>query len=387
MATLNHLDMWKDIQDQSKRIGFDENPEIIYSQMLTVPFGPTEDGSRALIAGHQYLQLIPLSYPETPIIGTGFENSFGDRSNSIIQAEEDYEVLGKISKFSKHPDQHYFLIVKKKDSNEIDYIERMFCKHTTESYGIVYDNSVIDSVQPGDTIKEGAILRKSNVYDQYMNRCDGTNMRTVYLCMDENTEDAIRVSKTGRRKLTSPLVHHVQVMKNGNDIFLNTMGTNGEYKCFPDIGEKIKDGILLASRKTVIKEALYMQSIEHLSQIMMSDEKFTISGNCTVQDINIYVNNPAKLSQEFYDSQLLYYYNENMRFINEFVDLVEPYIGKANVSYRLEKMYHTFIRVLNGDQYIKEKKFSDLMIEFLIVEEHPLEPGDKIADRFGATEQ
>lgn len=383
MANINHLDMYQNIQEQSKLIGFDENPEVIYSQMLTVPFGPTEDGSRALIAGHQYLQLIPLSNPETPIIGTGMENRFGDRSNSIIQAQEDYTVFGKVSKFSNLPNQHYNLIVLRQESKVLDMIDIFKARPTLESYGVVYNTELADNYKKNDVIKKGSIIRKSIVYDEYMNRCDGTNLRTAYICLDENTEDAVKGSVTARRKLTSPLVHKITVMKNSNDIFLNTMGDYNNYKSFPDVGEKIQRGILVALRKVIIKEALYMQSREMLGKILMSDDKFTVTGDCTVVDINIYVNDPAKISQEFYDAQLLYYYNESMRYIKEFVSIVEPYRNIYKFSYALESQYCTFKKILNGSQFMKEKKFSDLMIEFIVVEQNALENGDKVADRFG----
>lgn len=394
-----NLDLYDKIQKQKELIGFDENPERIYAQMLTVPFGPTEDGSRGLIAGHQYAHLIPLSHPETPIIGTGYENKFGDRSPSIIQLDSDYEIIGKVSKFKNKPDHIYYLIVLNKETNELDYIERIPYKYTGESYGILYDNKWMDEVKPGTVAKKGSILRKSTAYDDYLNRCDGVNIRTAYICLEENTEDAIKMSKTGARKLSSPLIHKVSIIKNSNDIFLNIMGDKGNtdinlsmnnnnleeiYKSFPDVGEKLKNGILVACRKIVKKESLFMQSVDRLKQIMMSDDKFTITGDCRVEDIDIYVNNPTKLSQEFYDSQLLYYYNDSIRFMNEFVDMVGPYVVQNyKLSYRLEMMYTKFLKILNGTQFIEEKKFSDLLIKFYIVEENFLSPCDKIADRFG----
>ncbi len=378
------LDLIEKVNRQRELIGFDQNPERIYAQMLTVPFGPTEDGSRALIAGHQYNHLIPLSHPEPPIIGTAYENKFGDRSPSILQLDSDYYIVGKISKFKNNPDNIYYLIVLNKTTGELDYIERTPYQYVTETYGILYDNKWMDDIKVDSTVEKGSILRKSTAYDDYLNRCDGVNLRTAYICLEENTEDAIELSKTASRKLSSALLHQVVVIKNSNDVFLNLMGDNEQYKSFPDIGEKLKDGILFASRKITNKESLYMKSIENLKKVLMSDDKFTITGNCTLLDIDIYVNTPAKLAQEFYDSQLLYYYNDNVRFMNEFIDVVGPYVIKNyKLSYKLEKMYDRFLKILRGDPIMEETKFSDVLLKFYVMEENDVSPCDKIADRFG----
>ena len=62
-------------------------------------------------------------------------------------------------------------------------------------------------------------------------------------------EDSIIFSDVAAAKLTSPLIKPVEIMINENDIPLNLYGNDDMYKTIPDIGEDIKDSILIALRK------------------------------------------------------------------------------------------------------------------------------------------
>lgn len=380
MANLNMTEL---IKNQSELIQYDKNPECIYSQMLTVPFGPTESGGRGLIAEHQYAQIVELTKTEPPVLGTGHENDFGDRSSSVIQADTDLVVLEKICKYEKHPNNHYFLIVLRKDNNMLDIIERKDFKHNTETYGSKYNNEFMDSLEVGYEIPKGSIIRKSNCYDEYMNAQIGTNIPTVYINSDWNTEDSCIIDDTGAEMLAINLFHKISITKNANDILLNILGDNNNHKSFADINEKISNGILLAMRKVINKESPYMQSNDRLKTILMSDDTITITGDCVVMDIDVFVNNPNRLANEQYNSQILEYYNDSMRFINEFISAVNKY-GDLQMTYDLANIYNKFLRIQSGEEFGKDnKRFSDVIMDFYIYQHKPAEPGDKIANRFG----
>lgn len=379
---ISNLNLTEATEEQAKRIGFEENPEKIYAQMLTAPFATTESGGRGLISGHQFSQSISFVNPEPLIIGVGWESSFTDRSASVLQADDNYIIMDKIYKFEDNIN-NYYLIVIKEDSGELDVIERKEMEYVSETYGYKYNNKFIDSIDVGYVIDKGSIIRKSNSMDDYMNSQTGTNILTGYINDDYNTEDAQIISETGSSILATNLFHKISIIKNSNDIFLNKYGNDKVYKSFPDINETVNNGILLASRKSIIKESPYMQSNDRLREIMMSDEKITITGNCKVVDINIYVNDPMRLANEHYNVQLLKYYYNNMRFLQEFVDVVSQYIGKYKFSYKISKMYNEYLKILSGKEFIKDKKFSDVLIEFFLIQEKNAEVGDKYADRFG----
>ena len=170
-------------------------------------------------------------------------------------------------------------------------------------------------------------------------------------------------------------------MINENNIPLNLYGTNDVYKCIPDIGEEIKNSVLIALRKEKKEEMVFTESVDRLRKIMMSDEKKLLTGR--VIDVNIYCNNPENLEQ-YHNGQFKMYYNELQRCSKEIVSIITPYITNGySLSYDLELLFANSERILNQDQYIDKKTFSNIILEVVVLEEKKLMEGDKISNRYG----
>ena len=134
-------------------------------------------------------------------------------------------------------------------------------------------------------------------------------------------------------------------------------------------------------RKEKKEESVYSQSVERLKKIMMSDEKFTLVGK--VIDINIYCNNPANLDG-YYNEQFKRYYDELQRMSLEIVTSITPFVSAGyDLSYDLQKLFANAKRVLNHDQYVDNRLFSNIILEVTVLEEKKLEPGDKTSNRYG----
>jgi hypothetical protein len=73
--------------------------------------------------------------------------------------------------------------------------------------------------------------------------------------------------------LKSPLIKPVQITINENNIPVNLYGDDNVYKCIPDIGEEIKDSILIALRREKKEEMVFTEAVERLRKPMMSDDK------------------------------------------------------------------------------------------------------------------
>lgn len=376
------IDSINEIQEIGKRI---PTMEHVLCKGLMMPFNPSNSGSRKQMMAAQLEQLLGLYNPELPRIQTGYENSFGDRSSSLIIADREWVVIHKISKFSFDPNRFYYLIVYDPEGNKFDMITRKEYEHITESYGILYNNDFVDSLQPGKKINKGKTIRKSLAYDEFNNRRDGVNLMSTYMSLEATKEDGIVISETAANLLASPLVKKVQFQINNNDIPLNLYARNqADYKCFPDIGEStdLANGILCALRRQKKDEMLFSQSKKNLSRLMISDDKYTVSG--VVVDIDIYCNDNDILEDSYYFSQLNFYNKERIRFMSEFVDKVAPLIQSNHFcSYELKKTYSDFKRILEGGQYVKEKVFSNTILEITLVEKSKVEIGDKIANRYG----
>lgn len=376
------LNFEETMQVETARI---KSPEQILGKCLDQPFTTANSGSRKILYSTQKEHALPLLHPEVPIIQTGYENRFGDYSSSIIKMDDDYEVLAKISKFSRTPNHHYFLILRNLRTNQLDVLTRISYNHLTESYGYLYNNSVMDKLDIDYTVKRGEIVRSSMAYDGYMNRCDGVNLITAYICREKTMEDGIQISQSAALKLASPLISKITIPINDNDIILNLYGNDNEYRGIPYVGEKVKDGIICAVRRENTDDSLYTQSREMLKKILMSDTKYLHSGDVEIIDLNIYSNNPDTLKDRYSNSQLNYYYEDKQRYMYEIIRTVEDLKAKGytNLSYDLEFLYITCKKEFGGYEFVKDKSYSGTIIELTILERNIPRVGDKISNRYG----
>ncbi|MGL5751902.1 MAG: hypothetical protein ACRCXT_15330, partial [Paraclostridium sp.] len=375
---MDNLNIIEDIIARGNEL---ESLEDAYGRCLQMPFTATVSGSRRLLYTQQSEQGIMCINSEVPLLQTGHEIRFGDYASSLIKADQNYKVLGKVPKFSFNPDHHYYLIVQG-DNGLIDVIERISYKHITESYGYLYDNKGLDCIDIGDSIPSNYTVRKSLAYDEYNNRKDGINLLTTYMACEYTKEDGIIISESAREKLYSPLIRRVQIQINDNDIPLNIYGDMNIYKSFPDICENIKDKLLCALRREKKEEMLYTQAYDRLSQLLISDERFPVSGR--VIDIDIHCNNPEILSKSPHFAQLGFYYNEQKKFVNNFLEVMNPIMEAGyQCSYELQKMYHNHKKMFNNTQFIKDRKFSNTILEIYVLDESAVEVGDKISNRYG----
>lgn len=374
------LNIINNVLDAEKRL---ISKEQILGKGLNMPFNVLNSGSRKIMFSTQMDHRVELMNPEPPLISTGYENRFGEHSSSFIRSGARYVIVSRIEKFAHLPGHHYYLIVKKLDSDEYDIIERKTCEHTTESYGYLYNNKYLDSLKIGSVIENNDVIRKSTSYDEYNNRMDGVNLITTYLSNEDTKEDGITVSQTAAKKLSCPLIKNIQITVNDNDIMLNVYGDDKIYKVIPDIGQDIQRGLLCAMRREKKEESLFSQSLYRLQRIMMSDDTYIAKGK--VVDIDVFCNNPAILSESHYMGQLKYYHDNTIRFMNEIVSIISPIIETPpnKCSYNLQKLYYDSKKILEGKKYIKDKPFSNTILNITVFEESILNVGDKISNRYG----
>ena len=374
----------EDLEDNIERI---DHKEEILGKGLCQPFVDCNSGSRKLMFSIHIEQSLPLINPEVPFVMTGYEQGFSDRSSSIIKADADYEVVGKISKFKDNPQHHYYLILRNMTNNRLNVIERKEYTYSTETYGYAYDTTVLDNLDISYEVPKGEMLRRSTAYDQAMNPANVVNLLSTYVATDVTMEDSMWISESAQKKLSSRLYKRITVNINDNDILLNLMGDPDHYKSFPMIGEEIKGGILCAVRRENGPESLFTQQVEMLRTILMSDDKYT-PGDGTVIDLDIHCNNPEMLKQKYSNSQVLYCYNDHIRFITEFVETVDKLMGQYSLTekdleFELGKMYYNFKEELNGAQFRSQKVYNGTILEFIVKEVNVPSIGDKLANRYG----
>lgn len=372
------LDFTDKVEKASSKL---KSMEHMLGKGLLQPFTNTNAGARKIMHGTHRDHVFPLLRGEKAIIETGYEIRFGDYSSSVTATDSDYAVIAKISKYSFSPNHHYYLILQDMISGKLDIVERVSYHHITEGYGYLYNNEYLDSINVGSTIPIGTIIQKSLAFDKYNNRKDGINFNVAYMSLDFNMEDSVIFSDAAALKLTAPLVKKVSIPINENDIPLNLYGDDKIYKVIPDIGEEIKNAMLIKHRKEKKEEALFMQSAQRLREPMISDDGRELKGR--VIDVDIHCNNPENLN-EVHNAQFKMYYNELQRMSSEIITVITPYVVKGHeMSYDLQKLFANSKRILNKDQYIEKRPFSNILLEITVLEEKELEIGDKTSNRFG----
>lgn len=380
MAKLN-------IKQEFEDINFDK-PERMLGKGILMPSNASNSGPRKIMFGTHLEQRLQIMNPDVPYIQTGYEKEFGLYSSSIMLTDSDYFVFDLIPKYSFDPKYQYYAILIDNANKKITVREKKMYKHITESYGYLYSNdSKIAKINPGDTIRKDEPIMHSLSFDEYGNRKDGKNLLTMYTACEETMEDAIVISESAAVALTSPLIKKVYIQINDNEIPLNLYGNDSNYKVIPDIGEEIEHGILCGLRVEKKEESLYSLSYNRLKELMISDEKYTVSGQ--VVDIDVYCNAPERFIDNPYYGQIQYYYDEKMKMASRIVDCVEnglaPYLQDGYVlDYDLQKLYSDSKGAINGKQYYSNgKAFSNIVVEITVVDRIPIVKGDKITNRYG----
>jgi DNA-directed RNA polymerase beta subunit len=78
------------------------------------------------------------------------------------------------------------------------------------------------------------------------------------------------------------------------------------------------------------------------------------------------------------------YYNEQQRYNREIVELITPYVSQGyTLTYDAQKMFANAKRVMNHDMYIDKRTFSNIILKVSVLEEKPMEEGDKASNRYG----
>jgi hypothetical protein len=378
----NDANIDKHIDAASKKYDTN-NMEKMIGVGLNMPFEAENSAARKNMYSSQYQQHVCLVEPEVPYISTAYENKFGQHSSSFITSDRLWHVFAKVEKFSNKPGHHYFLILMD-DNNNMDVLERISYCHDTETYGFLYDNTFLDSLQVGSVIQKDDTMKKSISFDEFDNYRAGKNLNAMYVAEPSTTEDAIKVSIGASYKLARTAFKKVTVLINDNDIPLNLNGDCNSYKFIPDIGEEVKGGILCGTRTEKNDESFFAQSAERLRTTMINDITFKASG--TVVDIDVYCNKDITSSNNsIYEGQLAFYINDNKRFCQEIVNLLHNFIDNTDYhkSFALSVLYTMCEDVVKGKQYYKDNIFSNIIVEITLYEKAPLQVGDKITSRYG----
>ena len=363
--------------------------DSVFGMTLLTRTGYISGNRSIMTTGHLKQAMTPL-YPEVPKVFTEYENMVGKYSTGIKKASREWRVVDKVYKFEEN-NHLYTLIVKDEQTGYYDVIEKKLVENLTEKFGFRYNTEDLDKLQVGDLIPKDSVLYKSTSYDEYNNYRFGVNATFCYTSDVKTTEDAILVSKTFADKFRCVEVESITVSVNDNDVLINLYGDENNYKCFPDIGETIKDKIICATRRINNDQIFYDFKETNLRKINFSEDVL-----CTEQgsggkiiDIKVYSNKTLEeMEMNEYHAQVTKYYKNEIRYFKEIVQTTQDVVNEnkdhsRNYNYIYKKSKDALNENVKWCEQQGKKPFSNMIIEFIVEREVPLKEGSKITGLFG----
>lgn len=363
--------------------------DSVFGMTLLTRTGYISGNRSIMTTGHLKQAMTPIC-PEVPKVFTEYENMVGKYSTGIKKASREWRVVDKIYKFEEN-NHLYTLIVKDEQTGYYDVIEKKLVENLTEKFGFRYNTEELDKIQVGDLIPKDSVLFKSTSYDEYNNYRFGVNATFCYTSDVKTTEDAILVSKSFADKFRCVEVESITVSVNDNDVLINLYGDENNYKCFPDIGETIKDKIICATRRINNDQIFYDFKETNLRKINFSEDVL-----CTEQgsggkiiDIKVYSNKTLEeMEINEYHAQVTKYYKNELRYFKELVESTQDVVHEnkdhsRNYNYVYKKSKDVLDENVKWCEQQGKKPFSNMIIEFIVEREVPLKEGSKITGLFG----
>jgi len=340
----------------------ESNNETITSFPISLtPFLEHDDQVRLQMASNQSKQAILLKKSQIPLIKSGTEGCYLDKTTFLCKAKDDGEIV--------YQDGTFMII---------SYIDG-----TTNMIKLGYRNlylNTIDYIEPlfeeNDKFKKGDLLCQSK-FLKNEELSLGQNLLTgIAIWKGFNYEDGIVISESVvKDKFTS--VHGVDLSFTiePGQVLLSLV--DDEYKPLPNIGDKLKRGDFCAKIKTLIDEGGF-------ESINIEPYEVTTPLDCTIISIEIYPNSWNKKVKEF-DGFIR---EMNAKQTNKYLQIynrIKSYMGKekADSFVKLHNLSRLDCESRIGRYTIKEQSFGGILINIKAIYEEKIGIGDKIANRHG----
>lgn len=362
---------------------FDGTHKFLAEELLQPMTNKTDVGRTNMFTSH-IAQAVVLDAPERPRVFSRFENKFGSYTTAVRTLPANAKIIGV---FEKNSLQRVYALEYEDGSAAIHFAAPV--RHLTESYGYQLDNSLLDSLKEpiNASLTAGSVLQSWPAHDQNGNLMFGVNLKTVYMNLDGLTyEDGLICSESAAERLSHTSVEEVVVNLNANDLTVNLYGTNETHRGFPEVGEKIKDGVLLARRRINHESILFDLSAPQLQKINWdADTVFYSDG--TVVDIDVYSNLPdADLEKHHFNSQILTHHRRWQAFREWVLTTFEPYFQEDSGRTYLPDVAHWYrlCRDTGEGKWRHERsEFDGVVLKLTVAKRNTLATGSKVTNRVG----
>jgi hypothetical protein len=364
------------IKDHEK---YDGGHKFLAEELLQPMTNKVDCGRTNMFTSH-ISQSVVLDNPERPRVFSRFENSFGAYTTAVKILPEDARI---VSVFEKNPLQSVYAI--RYPNGKLDVHFSAPVRHLTENYGYRLSNVQLEGKKTGDVLKAGTEIQGWACTDEEGNFRYGTNLKTVYMNLEGRTyEDGLVVSESAAERMSHTSIDKVTVVLNANDLTVNLYGDSDAHQGFPDVGQEIKDGVLLARRRINHESILFDLSAPQLSKVNW-DADTVLYSEGTVVDVDVFSNLTAdELDKHPFNRQILAYHNNWMAFREWFLGVFgEEVERKASYSDDVAYWYRLCRDTDNGGWRHERSEFDGVVIRFTVAKRNKLGVGSKITNRYG----
>lgn len=358
----------------SDEINVELDPELMSSFALN-PLARGISMSRAVMFTGNLSQMVVMREPTRKRIMSGVEREFG-KATCSIEFEDDVEIIKVIPRFAHttgknriHKSPQTSVIYENFNTGEIGVLTITDYNVTHQHFGTEFkkNNDVINRIIPKARFAKGTKVATSPLID-----ADGNYMygRETNVLMDSDvagTEDGVK-ARRGYMESLAPTGFETRVFEFGKTHFpLNQSNVPGEYKIFPDLGEKVNSTCLLvAMRRYDPISAVSNMTTEALQMpdYFFDRKRFVQHPDAEVVDIKIERNTSINIPPlpVGMDEQLLKYYDADTEYYKKIVDTwneLRVNCARRNVRLNLEPEFSRLVveaiaRV--GGEYIRPDK-------------------------------
>lgn len=352
------------------------NPVELRPELMSLyglnPFIRHISASRAAMFTGNLAQMVVIKEPMRKRIMSGMERPFGDATFSI-EFPDDVQVLEVIPRFAhtaganriKHSPQTA-VIYENYNTGEIGVLMLTDYQVTHQHFGTEFkrDPDAMERLRKGERFRKGTKLARSPLIDEHGNYMYG---RETNLLMDSDvagTEDGVKVRR-GYLEALAPTGFETRVFEFGREYYpTNQSRVPGQYKIFPDLGDKVDStGLLVSLRRYDPISAVSNMTAEALleTDYIFDRKRFVQHLDAVVVDIKVERNTsinipPLPVGME---DQLLKYYNADTEWYRRIVDVwvnLRKQASMRNMSLRLEPEFSQLVKEAIGrvgPDYIK----------------------------------
>lgn len=168
--------------------------QIVSAAAALIPFLEHDDANRALMGSNMQRQAVPLLQPESPLVGTGFEQKVAQDSRTLILAEGEGEVIyvsaDKIKVRYNIDKNSEEAIVSFDNTEEVEYILIKFLRTNQDT--CINQKPIVNV---GDKVKRGDVLADGSATD-HGELALGRSVLVAFMpWKGYNFEDAIVISE------------------------------------------------------------------------------------------------------------------------------------------------------------------------------------------------